>query len=253
MGHPDRMKIIALAGHKGGSSKTTLAVSLAASWAAEGKRILVVDLDPQGSATRWLGAGADAGTSADLLAGHVTAAEILKPTTVAGMAILPAAPGMAATAANLPPDAVLALRPALETLRADLVVIDCPPSLGVLALTALYAADLAVLPTAPSGLDLDALADSLAMVQRVQGRRSGAPALRVVASRVDDRLTLARATLERLRQRLPGELLTTVIRERVAHREAATLRRPVTELDPSGDAAEDVRALAAEILRGWSS
>ena len=253
MGHPDGMRIIALAGHKGGSSKTTLAVSLAAAWAAEGRRVLVVDLDPQASATRWLGADADAGTSADLLAGRVTAVEILRPSTVEGLAVLPAAPDMAAQAASLPPDAVLALRPAIETLRADLVVIDCPPSLGVLALAALYAADLAVLPTAPSGLDLDALADSLAMVQRVQGRRSGAPVVRVVASRVDDRLTLARATLDRLRQRLPAELLTTVIRERVAHREAATLRRPVTELDPAGDAAADVKALAAEIWEGWPS
>jgi chromosome partitioning protein len=243
------VKVLALAGHKGGGSKTTLAVNLAAAWAAEGQRVLVVDLDPQASASRWLGAPAEAGTSADVLAGLLSAAEVLRPSMVAGLAVLPASPAMAAAAAALPPDAVLALRPALETLRADVAVIDCPPSLGVLALAALYAADLAILPTAPSGLDLDALADSLAMVERVQGRRSGAPALRVVASRVDDRLTLARATLERLRQRLPAALMGTVIRERVAHREAATLRRPVAEIEPAGDAAADVRSLAAETWR----
>jgi len=240
--------VLAVVNQKGGSGKTTLAVHLAAAWAAFGRSVLVVDLDPQGSASRWLGAS-DAG-AVDVLTSGANLEAVAEASNVAGVDVIGSSMALAGAVRNAPPHTVNALRAALQRApeRWHTVIVDCPPSLDVLSVAALLAASGVVVPVDPSGLTLGALVglfDTLAEVRAQTGRLDVAG---IVPVRVDERQRLARDVVAVLRERHGSAVTTAIVRERVVFREAATLGRTVLELDPQGDAAADVRAVASELL-----
>jgi chromosome partitioning protein len=220
--------------------------------AAQGQRVLVVDLDPQATASRWLGSDGQHTALADVLAGRARLSEALEASTVEGVTLVPSAPGLAAEAAALPPDAVLALGPELADVAAafDVALLDTPPALGTLSLAALFAASGVLVMAEPSGPAIEALAELVTTLERVQSRRAdGGPALvGVLPVRTDTRQRLTQDILAALERRFGPALMTAGIRESVRHREAATLRRPVIELYPESTAAEDYRAAASELL-----
>lgn len=245
--------VLAVASGKGGVGKTSTALALAAIYAEAGGRVLVVDLDPQGSASAWLGVEHPGGPSlVDVLAGEAQLETLARPSPWAGVDVVPAAPAMAAADRALAgrPLAVLGLRAALA--RSDgrwaWVLADCPPSLGLLTTAALAASTGVLAAVEASALGLGGLGDLAAAVDAVGAAVTPAPRLvGILPCRVDARLRLARAALDQLGN-VYGPLMLPPVRATVRVQQAAADRLPVTDLDPDG-AGADYRTVAAELDR----
>ena len=173
-------------------------------------------------------------------------------TTAPGVDLIPSSPALGRAARNAPPDTVTALRSAVRQLppgRWTYVLIDTPPGLDLLTLSALMAATYALVPADASAITLDALAPTLATIARVSESGDGLTLAGMLVGRLDGRQAFARDVLDVLRQRHGADVLETVIRETVRLREAAAMRQPVTLYDSKGNAAADFRAAAAEVER----
>lgn len=247
------MRTVAIVNHKGGVGKTTLAVSLAAAWAGDGGRALLVDLDGQASASAWLGA-LDDGTDRMLATFAAAGPLYVVGSTVAGLDVAPASPALARLDAALAgqPDAVTALRPALEGVagRFAWAVIDTPGAFGLATLAAIAAASVVVVPVEPSLLAVAQLGEALATIDRVRSRLAPAlPPAIIAPVRVDVRTVLARDVVAGLRQRFGGAVTSATLRESVRMREAPGAHAPIGAYDPNGAAAADVAALAREIAQ----
>lgn len=251
------MRTVAVVNHKGGVGKTSLAVSLAAAWAAAGERVALVDLDGQASASAWLGA-ADDGSDATLEAFASGGPLRLVASTVDGLDVAPASPALARLDALLAgqPDAVTALRPALEAIGSAYAwaVIDTPGAFGLATLAALAAASAVVVPVEPSLLAVAQLGEVLATIERIRARLAPTlPPTIIAPVRVDGRTVLARDVLATLRQRFGAAVTVATVRESVRMREAPGARQPIGVYDAGGAAAADVAALALELSERLSA
>ena len=239
------MTIYAITNQKGGSGKTTTAVNLAASLAERGRRVLVVDLDPQASASKWFGITED---GAELLAALI--AETPSPvreTLVEGVHLIPSGPRLVRAEGALvsDPNGAGALARMLESFSADswdAILLDCPPSPGIIPLGALRAADAVLVPVETSTMAVDGLAAILETVRRADVTLAG-----VLLCRVDGRRRLSGEIVVNVRNRLGEGVLRTTIRENVSLVEAWGHRKPITEYDPGSTGAADYRALAKEL------
>lgn len=247
------MQTWAVLNQKGGSGKTTAAVNLAAALGERGTRVLVVDLDPQASASAWFGVTEDGRGLLDVFTGETTLGALVRDTAVENVALVPASQWLVGVerAVAGEPGAETLLRRAVAKLppRWDLLFFDCPPSLGLLSVSALVAARHVLVPVEASSLGLAGLASLLQTVERVRDRLN--PALDVgaiLASRVDTRTNLSRDVVEELRRRFPALMLHATIRESVRLKEAWSFAQPVTRYAASSSGAEDYRAAAAELL-----
>lgn len=246
-------RVLAVASGKGGTGKTTSALALAHAYASSGARVLVVDLDSQGSASSWLGARAAAGPSiVDVLAGDANLGELAAPSSWPGVDVVPASPALATADRALAskPLAALGLRAALARSGGPWawVVLDCGPNLGLVTTAALAAATGVLATIEASALGLGGLADLVAAVDAVGAHVTPAPTIvGILPCRVDGRLRLARAALDQLTVRY-GALVLPPVRARARVMEAAAARLPVAELDPDG-AGADYAAAAAAIER----
>lgn len=249
------MRVVVIASGKGGSGKTTATVNLAAALAERGGRALVIDTDPQASASRWLGAEGAASPLSALYAGEaerVDLAAAVVSTTAPGVDLVPSSPALGRAARNAPPDTVTALRTAVRQLppgRWGWVLIDTPPGLDLLTLSAMMAARFALVPADASAITLDALAPTLATIARVAESGDGLTLAGLLVGRLDTRQAFARDVLDLLRERRGADVLAATIRETVRLREAASLRQPITTYDTRSNAAADYRAAAAELER----
>lgn len=243
---------IAVVNHKGGSGKTTTTVNLAAAAAEVGRSTLVIDLDPQASASAWLGIRDGDRRLLDVLHGDARLADALRDTAVAGVELAPASPWLIhadatrALGGGDPP-----LRRALSDLprRWDYVLLDCPPAVGPLAAAALAAVDEVLVPVETHVLALDGLAQLLQSIERVRERLN--PGLRlagIVACRVDARTRHSLEIVAELRRRFGDLVYTTVIRENVRLAECPSFAVPITRYDPRSSGSADYRALARELI-----
>ena len=247
------MKTIAIANQKGGVGKTTTAINLAAGLAEKRKKVLLVDLDPQGSTSGWLGDGiTDAGMG--LLDLSDFPKESLLATSVAGVDLFPATQGMAGADAYLASalNKETLLRRALEALEGlwDFVLIDCPPSLGVLTINALAATDLVLIPIQAHILDLNGLMQLLDLVEEVKKLLN--PDVMVdgiLACRVKSTTRQTKEVLEALRKEFGSLVYSTVIRENVRLSEAPGVGQPIHQYARASIGFQDYQKLTEELLR----
>jgi len=252
-------RTLAVANQKGGVGKTTTTINLAASLAMAGKRVLLVDLDPQSNLTSGVGQKGKTGTAGTVYTGLTTSSEapdpnsFIIPTMIDGLMLMPADRQL--TGAEIE---MVALPHREERLRAliapvrdqyDYVFIDCPPSLGLLTLNALVAADAIVIPLHCEYFALEGLADLVATIRRV--RVSLNPSLDidgVLLTMYDERTNLGQQVAADVRQFFKDKVFRTVIPRNVRLGEAPSHGMPVLLYDVKSRGAEAYLALAREVL-----
>ena len=248
------MRTLAFVNQKGGVGKTTSAVNVAAALAEMGRRVLLVDLDPQGCAGAWFGVRSDGKGLLDVLSGNGSLVDLVSVSSVPGVDVVPASEWLSSADRSLSGEvgAETILRKAIARLPArwDFVLVDCPPALGLLVVSALVAVREVFVPVEASTMALGGLARLVQTVDRVKERLN--PDLRlshILAVRVDSRTNLSRDVVDHLREKFGDLVLETVVRESVRFREAWSFSKPITIYDPKGPGAEDYRSVAAEVLK----
>lgn len=252
----ERARVFAVANQKGGVGKTTTAVNLAACLAATGRRVLIVDGDPQGNASSSLGMDKAAmpATLYDVLLNEAPAAEVIRSTRVARLDILPSTNALAGAEIELVdlPHRETYLRAALLTVAEayDLIFIDCPPSLGLLTVNALTAAHGVLIPIQCEFLALEGLLQLVQTVDRV--KRTVNPMLDVtgvIMTMYDARTRLAPQVVAEVRRFFPTRIFKSVVPRTVRLAEAPSYGQAITEYDASGRGAQAYRELAEELLQ----
>ena len=248
-------KIYAVANQKGGVGKTTTAINVAANLPALGKTGLLVDMDPQGNSTSGLGIDRRE-LDGSVYTVIVEAADInaaIRPTLVPGLDILPSDPALAGAEIELIglPRRERRLRYALEALRTayDYVIIDCPPSLGMLTVNCLVAAQYILIPIQCEYYALEGLGALTHTTQLIQ--RELNPDLKVggiVLTLFDPRTTLAVQVADEVRARFPEQTFRTVIPRNIRLSEAPSHGVPITHYDPSSRGGVAYRELTKELI-----
>lgn len=249
--------IIAVLNQKGGVGKTTTTINLGAYLAKAGKTVLIVDLDPQGNATSGLGIDKNQleATTYDLLMGKVTSDQAIIETAYEGLYILPANPNLAAAEVDLVAhdDREKVLKSALGALAFDYVLIDCPPSLGLLTINALTAANQLLIPVQAEYYALEGLSQLLSVVQRVRGGlNTRLELLGVVVTMFDSRTSLSEQVYNELKKYFGEKLLSTVIPRNVRVAEAPSYGKPISEHDKWSKGARAYKQLSKEIIKKTS-
>ena len=250
-------KVIAVTNQKGGVGKTTTAINLAAALALEGRNVLLVDCDAQGNATSGVGLKgerASGGTIYEALMGGAEGAEsYILQTTVRNLSIIPATRDLSGAEIELiaVPDRERRLRNFLEPLKEkfDFIIIDSPPSLGLLTLNALVAADKVLIPLHCEYFALEGLADLVATMRRV--RASLNPTLDiegVLLTMNDERTNLGQQVSKDVREFFKDKVYRTVIPRNVRLAEAPSHGLPAVTYDARSRGAEAYFAFAKEVL-----
>jgi len=248
-------QVYAVANQKGGVGKTTTVVSVGAYLAAADKRVLLIDIDPQANATSCLGIDRQnlRRSIYDALIDEVPLERILLLTKRLGLDLVPSGPSLAGAEIELVP--MLAreyrLKQALEPIRDryDYVLIDCPPSLGLLTLNALSAADEVIIPVQCEYLPMEGLAQLLRTIGLVRSNlnpRLGVKGL--LMTMYDMRTSLAQQVVDEVRNHFPDKTFQTIIPRSVRLSEAPSYGEPILDYAPSSSGGVAYRALAQEIL-----
>lgn len=249
-------RIVSIANQKGGVGKTTTAINLGAALVARGLRVTVIDLDPQGNASTGLGVAPEMRrlTAYDLLLGETSVEGALQRTSFDGLTIVPATTDLASADAELMASRrrVAHLKAALgrSEVAADVVLIDCPPALGLLTLNALVASTSVLVPLQSEFFALEGLSQLLKTMREV--RQSANPTLRlegVVLTMYDARNNIARQVEADVRETLGDLVFQTRIPRNVRLSEAPSFALPIITFDPTSRGSIAYKTLAGEFLR----
>jgi chromosome partitioning protein len=244
------LRTIAVVNRKGGSGKTTTAVSLAAALAERGMAILLVDLDPQASASVWLAGIADDRGLFDSLVGTRDLGDLAVDTRVPGLKIVRSSPWLLTAERTMMGDIGVGVLRAVERMKRNwaFVIIDCPPALSHLSVGALMAVREAIIPVEAHAIALSGVAAVVDEMERLRlTLNPGIAKPMIVACRVN-RTLHARQVLVRLKTTYGGLVAQASIRESIRVAEAEAARMPVLEYAPESGVSLDYRLLAAEIL-----
>lgn len=248
-------RVIAIASQKGGVGKTTTCINLGACLAQESRRVLLIDIDPQGNASSGLGVNGNDQklTTYEVLIGQAEIKDVIQATALANLDLLPA--GQRLSGGEVELVGMMAretrLRGCLEQVREeyDFVLIDSPPSLGLLTVNALTAADSVLIPLQCEYLALEGLTQLIGSVRLVQDHLN--PSLRiegVLLTMYDARLNLSQQVADEAKKFFADRLYTAVIPRNVRLSEAPSFGKPIVLYDPHSSGAESYRELAREVL-----
>ena len=250
-------RIIAIANQKGGVGKTTTAVNLGAALAESGLRVLVVDLDPQGNASTGLGINPRDVTASiyDVLMQDTPALDAVEPTSLKNLFVIPATLDLAGAEIELVPafSRELKLKRALDAVRSeyDVVLIDCPPSLGLLTVNGLAAADDVIVPIQCEYYALEGLGQLLRNVALVRSSLNATLDVRgIILTMYDARTRLAEQVETEVREHFGEKVYKTVVPRTVRLAEAPSFGQPVIVFDPTSRGASAYRDLAKEVSGG---
>jgi chromosome partitioning protein len=250
------MHVVALANQKGGVGKTTTAVNLAGELARRDRRVLLIDCDPQGNATTSLGISKRdlKATTYEVLMGLSGASDAIRSSGRPGYDLIPASEHLAGAMVELTAmdEREWRLARALESIegRYDLILLDCPPSLGLLTLNGLCAANSVLIPLQCEYLALEGLAQLKGTIDRIQEHLNTRLAiLGVVMTMYDGRTNLAQQVVEEVRRYFPHRIFNTLIPRSVRVSEAPSYGQLIAEYDPQSRAAQAYNVLADEVSR----
>jgi chromosome partitioning protein len=246
--------ILAIANQKGGVGKTTTAINLGAGLGALERRVLLVDCDPQGNATRGLGAKADPPHLYHVLTGEAEVADAIRPSGFPNLDLVPAQRDLVGVEVEFVGETgwEVRLKNILRQLsgRYDTILLDCPPSLGHLTVSALTAADGVIVPLQCEYFALEGISELMSTVQRVQGglnRRLNVAG--ILLTMYDDRTNLSRDVADEIRRHFGAKVFETVVPRNIRLAEAPSHGLPIFQYDIKSRGAEAYLALAREYLR----
>jgi chromosome partitioning protein len=256
------MKTVAVANQKGGVGKTTTAVNLSVCLAKKGQRVLLIDLDPQANATSAIGFESVAGHSIyEPLIGASPVAEKVLPTRIDNLFILPADLDLAGAEIEVArlDDHLVRLRKALEPLKHDaafdFIILDCPPSLGILMTNSLAAADELLIPIQCEYFALEGLSKIVQIVEQIKSTGTN-PDLTIggiLMTMYDGRTNLSQQVAEEVRKHFEQAVFKTSIPRTIRLGEAPSFGKAIIEYDPNGLGAAAYTALAEEFLERQKS
>lgn len=248
-------KIIAVANQKGGVGKTTTSVNLSACLAALGKKVLLVDIDPQGNATSGIGVNkADVRYCIyDVLINDVSPVDTTLPTDIEGLYIVPATIQLAGAEIELVPtiSREVRLKRALEVVKDkyDYIIIDCPPSLGILTVNSLTASDSVLIPIQCEYYALEGLSQLLNTIRLVQKHLNSTLTIEgVVLTMLDARTNLGIQVIEEVKKYFQDKVYQTIIPRNVRLSEAPSHGQAIITYDPRSRGAEVYTDLAKEVI-----
>ena len=254
---PPLPRILAIANQKGGVGKTTTAVNLGAALAEQGYRVLVIDLDPQGNATTGLGVNSRNLDNSvyDVILHDVPIEDCIEPTNLRNLFVVPATIDLAGAEIELVPafSRELRLKRALDTVvdDFDFVLIDCPPSLGLLTVNALSAANEVAVPIQCEYYALEGLGQLLRNIERVRANLN--PRLvvsTIIMTMFDARTRLAEQVVAEVRAHFGDRVCRSIVPRTVRLSEAPSYGQPVIVFDPASRGATAYRELAREVSGG---
>ena len=248
-------RIIAVANQKGGVGKTTTSINLAACLAEKGKKVLAVDMDPQGNLTSGLGVDKDSVEKSiyELIIGEVNIKEVINKEVLENLDIIPTSIDLSAAEIELigVDDKEYILRNAIDQVKDqyDFVIIDCPPSLSMLTINAMTTADSVIVPIQCEYYALEGLSQLIHTVELVKDRLNSKLEIEgVVFTMYDARTNLSLQVVENVKDNLQQNIYKTIIPRNIRLAEAPSYGLPINKYDPKSTGAESYMRLADEVI-----